>query len=254
MDFFDNLILPQSSEHIQLLHYLLILIQFLFLPFLSTIIVGTFLSLKYLKKGMKEKNYLYLNFSRDVIDTLTVNKSFGIVLGILPLLASVLIYAQLLHKSNSATVVILLMSALLIILGIIFIYIFKYSLTIPKSSIALNSESSSNQSTNETKIKFEVSGNKLSVILGIIGLVLIFVGAWYYISAISSGVLNEYWESGNQLSVLFSAQLILNFVQFLLLASAIGGSAILFSFFIGKAVSKIYPMSTKIWLRRYPVQ
>lgn len=231
MDFFDNLILPQSSEHIQLLHYLLILIQFLFLPFLSVILVGTFLSLKYLKKGVKEKNYLCLDFSKDVIDTLAVNKSFGTVLGILPLLASVLIYAQLLHKSNSSAMVILLTAALLIIFGIIFIYIFKSSLDFPKPSVDLNNESLLDQSAINQKVKFEGRGNKLSVISGIISLVLIFVGAWYYISAISSAVLNEYWESGNQLIIILSAQSILNFVQFLLLASAIGGSAILFAFF-----------------------
>ena len=55
MDFLKNIALPQSAEHIELLHYLLVLILFIFIPFISMIFVGTGLSL-YLKR--KEKNDL----------------------------------------------------------------------------------------------------------------------------------------------------------------------------------------------------
>ena len=55
MDFLDKLVLPQSAEHIELLHYMLILILALFVPFISIIFGGTFASIHYGKKFRKTK-------------------------------------------------------------------------------------------------------------------------------------------------------------------------------------------------------
>ena len=231
MDFFDKIVLPQSAEHIQLLHYLMVLIQFLFLPFLSMVLVGTFLSLKYWKKGLRKKNPLYVQFSHDVIDALTVSKSFGIVLGILPMLSSILIYAQLLHKSNSSVMVFLMMAFPLITLGLIFVYTFRYSFTFSDLFNLLKSASSLEPALKDRVDKFEFRSNNLARKSGITGLALLLVGSWYYISAISFAVFSEVWGKGNQLAILFSFQTTLNFIQFLLLAFAITGSAILFVFF-----------------------
>lgn len=231
MNFFDSIVLPQSAEHIQLLHYLMILIQFLFLPFLSIVLVGTFLSLRYWKKGLREKNPLYIQFSHDVINALTVNKSFGIVLGILPMLSSILIYAQLLHKNNSSVMIILMIAFPLIALGLMLVYTFRFSFTFSDLFNFLKSASSLEPALKDKVVKFETGSNNLARKSGITGLAFLVVGSWYYISAISFAVFSEFWASDNHLSVLFSVPTILNFIQFLLLAFAISGSAILFIFF-----------------------
>src|SRR5690554_3453548 len=129
MEFLDNLVLPQSSEHIELLHYMLILILFLFVPFISMVFGGTILSLIYEKKGMDEGNRLYLKFSKDIIGMLTINKSVGIILGIIPLLTSVLVFAQLLHKADVPTVSYLIASFFLTSIAIILIYTYRYSVS-----------------------------------------------------------------------------------------------------------------------------
>jgi cytochrome c len=231
MEFFDKIVLPQSAEHIQLLHYLMVLIQFLFLSFISLVLVGTFLSLRYWKKGLKEKNHLYIQFSKDLIDTLTVNKSFGVVLGILPIITSILIYAQLLHKSNSSAMIILLIAFPLIAFGLILVYTFRYSLTFTDLFNILKSGSSLGETLKSRVEKFESGSNNLARKSGIGGLALLAVGTWYYISAISFAVFSEVWGNSNQLTVLFSMTAILNFIQFLLFAFAITGSTILFAFF-----------------------
>jgi cytochrome c len=230
MDFLDKIVLPQSAEHIQLLHYLMILIQFLFLPFLSVALIGTFLSLKYWKKGLKEKNPLYFQFSKDLIETLTVNKSFGVVLGILPIITAILIYAQLLHKSNSSAMIILVIALPLFALGLILVYTFRYSLSFTDFFNYLNNTSSLEQNLKDRLVKFETGSNKLARKSGITGVAFLAIGAWYYVSAISFAVFSESWEIKNQLSVLFSVPAILNYIQFLFIAFAITGSAILFSF------------------------
>lgn len=231
MNIFDKIVLPQSAEHIQLLHYLLVLIQFLFLPFLSVVLVGTLLSLRYWKKGLREKNHLFVQFSHDVIETLTVNKSFGIVLGILPMFSSLLIYAQLFHKSNSSVMVILMIAFPLIILGIILVYTFRFSYTFSDLFNFLKNATSLDHALKDKVVRLEIGSNDLARKSGIAGLALLFVGSWYYISAISFAVFSEVWTSSSNLSVIFSFQTIFNFLQFLLLAFAITGSALLFVFF-----------------------
>jgi cytochrome c len=231
MEFFDKIVLPQSAEHIQLLHYLMILIQFLFLPFLSVILVGTFLSMKYWKKGLKENNLLYIRFSKDVLDTISVSKSLGAALGFLPVITSILIYSQLLHKSNSSALVILVIALPLVILGFLLTYTFKYSLSFNELFNELNQTSQLEKSVKDKVRKFGAESNRLANRSGIIGIAFLAVGSWYYISAISTAVLSDYWKIGNQLSVLFSVQAFLSFIQFLLLAIAITGSTILFAFF-----------------------
>ena len=231
MNFFDSIVLPQSAEHIQLLHYLMILIQFLFLPFLGVVLVGTFLSLRYWKKGLKEKNHLYILFSKDIIDIVTLNKSFGVALGVLPVVTSILIYAQLLHKSNSSVLIILVIAVPLIIIGLIFIYAFKYSLTFTDLFESLKSNLNLDSTVKQKVSKFEKGSNNLARRSGIGGLAFLVVGSWYYISAISSAVFSESWEAGNQLSIIFSLSAVLSYAQYLLIAFAITGSAILFAFF-----------------------
>jgi len=231
MNFFDSVVLPQSAEHIQLLHYLMVLIQFLFLPFLSVILIGTFLSLKYWKKGLKEKNSHFIRFSKDVLDIISVNKSLGAALGILPIITSILIYAQLLHQSNSAALVILVIALPLLILGFILTYTFKYSLTFTELFDELKLNSQLDKTVKDRVNKFGLGSNRLAGRSAIVGLALLAIGSWYYISAISSAVLSEYWETGNQIAILFSMQAILSFIQFLLLAVALTGGAVMFGFF-----------------------
>ena len=115
MEFLEKFVIPQSSEHLQLLHYLAMLIFFLFVPFISMVFGGTFLSLFYRHKGLKENNKNYLTFAKEIIEVVTVSKSLGVILGIVPVLTTVLIYSQLLHLSNTTSVIYLSVSFLLII-------------------------------------------------------------------------------------------------------------------------------------------
>ncbi|MGA8263007.1 MAG: hypothetical protein WB779_01040, partial [Ignavibacteriaceae bacterium] len=127
MEFLEKFVIPQSSEHLQLLHYLAMLIFFLFVPFISMVFGGTFLSLFYRHKGVKENHKNYLTFAKEIIEVVTVSKSLGVILGIVPVLTTVLIYSQLLHLSNTTSVIYLSVSFLLIILALIFIYTYRYS-------------------------------------------------------------------------------------------------------------------------------
>ena len=100
MDFLDNIALPQSAEHIQLLHYLLILVLFLFISFIGLVFGGTILSVRYKRKSEKSGDEKYFHFAKDIMEIVTISKSIGFILGIAPLITIILIYSQLLHGSQ----------------------------------------------------------------------------------------------------------------------------------------------------------
>lgn len=230
MNYLDSLVLPQSSEHIQLLHYLLVLVQFLFLPFYGAALVGAFLSLKYWKKGTKENNSDYLRYSKDIIEIISVNKSFGISIGILPVITSILIYVQLLHKSDSKSIVIMLIALPLLIIGLILIYTFRYALAISD----LFDEVTETNIGENVKVKFrnyKFGSSRLAKRSGIIGVALLTVGLWYYVSAVSYGIYTDFTVKSSAIKTLFSTNSLLTFFQFMLISSAAAGAAILFAFF-----------------------
>ncbi len=79
MEFLKDIALPQSAEHIQLLHYMLILILFLFIPFISAVFGGTALSVFYKKKEKIDLDENCRKFSQDIIELVTVNKNVGFI-------------------------------------------------------------------------------------------------------------------------------------------------------------------------------
>ena len=84
MEFLEKFVIPQSAEHLHLLHYLVMLVMFLFIPFISMILGGTFLSLFYRNKGIKENNSSLLRFAKEIIEIVTVNKGLGVYLVLSP--------------------------------------------------------------------------------------------------------------------------------------------------------------------------
>jgi cytochrome c len=233
MDIFDSFVIPQSAEHIRLLHYILILIYFLFIPFISVIIGGTALSFIYREKGLKEKNNLFLKFSRDVIETLTINKSIGIILGLMPLLTAIIIYTQLLHNAGTSVAVYLLISFILAAVGFIFIYTYRYSLSFSEifnSLSDIEELSKKNEISDEIK-RFSSGAKKLSSKAGKYGLALLIIAMWIFTSAVTVASYPQQWGEANLLKLMFSWNVFTRFLTFLSASLAFTGAAVLFSFF-----------------------
>ena len=127
MDFLDKLVIPLSPEHITLLRYIAMLTLILFVPFISMTLGGTAISLFYQRKGIKEGNKTYIRFAKDVIEIVTVNKSIGIMLGIMSLFTTILIFVQLFHTENLIVISYLAGAWMLVAIGLILIYTFRYS-------------------------------------------------------------------------------------------------------------------------------
>jgi cytochrome c len=230
MEFIDNLVLPQSAEHIVLLHIMLMVVLFLFVPFFSMVLGGTSLSLYLKRKGLNSNDENSLKFAKDVIETTTVNKSVGLILGIVPLFTLVIIMAQLLHKTNAAVVGYLTLSFLLATTGMILIYIYRYSFSYHNIFSKLSSLVSNNELANEVK---NITSNmkRANNSSGMWGLIFLFCAAYFYIAAIVLAYNPAEWETNSVIFILVSWSVFSKFLYFLSSAAAITGGVILFLYF-----------------------
>ncbi len=239
MEFLDKLVLPQSAEHILLLHYMLILIMFLFIPFVSVVFGGTAISLYYKRKGARSGNTLYLRYAKDVIETLTLTKSAGIALGILPLLTAILIYTQLLHTAKVVTSSFLLAAFLLLSIGLILIYIFRYSQSFSEIFETVKNVKSNDDELNKKIIQFSNNNVSLGSKSGRWGFIFLFLAVWSFITGITAATFSEVWGGLNTLSMLFTWQVLTRLLLFIAAAFALTGASIFFSFFYWEGGKKI---------------
>ena len=231
MEFLKNIALPQSADHIQLLYYLLVLVLFLFIPFIGTLFGGTALSLYFKRLGKRKNDERYSRFSRYIIEIVTVNKSVGIILGIIPLLTAILIFAQLFQSVANTGIEHLGYSLLLIVLSLILIYSYRYSL-----SFNLILKSFPNDSNQDAEVKREIlqlskGSKKLSDYAGIYGFIILFIALWLFAAGITAAMYLNQWIPGNIISTFFSSIVIIRFLFLLVLSFGICGGAVLFKFY-----------------------
>jgi cytochrome c len=231
MNFLDKLVIPLSPEHIALLHYIAMLIFFLFIPYSSMVLGGTLLSLIYKRKGLNESNHLYINFAKDVIETVTINTSMGIVLGILTLVTSIFIFVQLFHTASLSTVSFLIASIFLVTFGLILIYTYRYSFSFSRLFDSMKSIHTNDDSVAEELSRYREKSISISSSSGRFGVIFLFIGLWLFISGVTIAGFPDKWNSGGILSTMFSWDVIFRFITFLLGSSAFTGVVILFKFF-----------------------
>ncbi|MCL5028804.1 MAG: c-type cytochrome [Bacteroidetes bacterium] len=250
MNLLDKLVIPLSPEHITLLHYISMLIFFLFVPFISIVLGGNILSLYYKSKGLKESNNLYLRFSRDIIEIVTINKSIGIMLGIMTLVTSILIYVQLFHDANLISVNYLTWAFVFVTIGLILIYTFRYSSAFSDLFNSIQDYKTDDQSIKEELENYRTSSRKLSFKAGRFGLAFLLIGLWLFVAGVTLAFFTKDWSDKNILTILFSWSVISRFIPFIITAIAFTGATILFSFFYWEGGIKNLPEDYKAFVRK----
>ena len=204
MDFLKTIALPQSAEHIELLHYLLIVLLIIFIPFISMIFSGTWLSIYFKKKERIELDDNYKKIAKDLIELVTVNKNVGLIFGLMPLLTVVVIFSQLLQSSDSTGIAYLGVAFILLTISLNYIYDFMHSF----------------------KYLVDVDLNA-----GKIGLTFLFFALWFFVAGMTSAVFYTDWQSSGMLGDLFSWRVLVRFIYFLIASFTITGSGLLFGIF-----------------------
>jgi len=217
------------------------LILFLFIPFISAVFGSTILSLYYKAKGFRESNNIYLKFSKDVIETLTINKSIGLILGIVPIITIMLIYTQLLQGTNSNVSVYLIFSLFFVSIGLILIYTYRYSMTFMEIYNAVKNFEPEDQSISKEITKFRKANIRLSGKTGKYGFVFLIVGIWLFIVSATLAAYPTMWGKYNIIYLMFSWEVLAHLFSFVSSSLALTGAAIFFAFFYWEGGKHLEP-------------
>ncbi len=212
MQFSDQFTLLATPAHLSLVKILLLIMFLLHLPYMGLLIGSSFLSVWFNFLGRKNKNQQHSTFARDLIELAAFNKSIGLVLGALPLLVIALIYSQILYGGNAVTLHYLIYSFLPILLGLIGVYIYRFTVRSEKTVYAL---------------------------VGALGVLLLLAGYFVFIASIARFHDPEKWVFiKNPVQVLIGWHAIGNYLAFITSSFAITGIGIIFFFFAwGKKLS-----------------
>jgi cytochrome c len=208
MDFLKNLFIPPSTDHLVLVKYIILLIYFVYIPFISVFFGGTFFSILFRLLSGKNKNSLYWRVSKDFIETLVFRKTAGVLLGILPLFILTMIEGQVFYDANISIVSYMSITTLLIAIGVTLVYFYQstYSYTDIHPGI--------------------------QILLGVLGLFFLLNG--FFVFSMSTALVLDpgRWAVVNSPGkFLFSWNVIAKFSHFIFTALAVTGAAILFFFF-----------------------
>lgn len=239
MEFLDKLVLPQSAEHIELLHYMLSLILILFIPFISIVFGGLIVSLYYKRKGLKHSDSHLINYSKDVIEFVTVNNNVGVILGIVPLFTALLIFAQLLHTSDSVTVGYIALSFGFMTVGLVMTYIYRHSFALSNlfSSLSYNEGKNTDYEIN----RFRSVSKTLAEKNGRWAVVFLLIGIWFFVAALTAAANFSAINVSGTFFFLISPKVLLNLLIFIFLAFTISASAVLFGFLYWKEDRALSP-------------
>jgi cytochrome c len=224
MDFLDNFVLPQSFEHTELLHYMLIVILFIFIPFAGILLGGSLLSLANFNKFRKLNDDRYFLLAKDIIRFVTFNKSASIIFALVPIAAIIIIYAQLLHTADISLSRYFIWSLILVSSGIMFIFIYRSFITVNVQSFRTSLAASA-------------------------GIFFLAVGFWLLVAGLTIPTLYHNWSPSDFFAGLFLWQVIFRFIFFVLFAVALAGGFILFNLFEIKSKNDDIPAAYKNFAR-----
>jgi len=208
MDFLNGFFLPPSADHLHLAKYIILLVYFIHIPFVSLLLGGTFFSVFFRLLSGKQTESLYWRISRDFIETLVFRKTAGIILGVLPILVLTLLEGQVFYDAKIYVVHFLFYTTILVALGITSVYFYQSTFRMADVHPLLQLSS------------------------GMGGLLFLFAG--YFIFSVNSALVLDpgRWATvTDPTKFLFSWNVIARFLHFICAAFAVSGVALVFFFF-----------------------
>ena len=227
MNFLDQFVLPQNLEHLSLLQYLTIIALWISLTYLGMLVGGTGLSLYYKRKGVKESNPHYLKFAKDIIEQITISKTAGITLGIVPILSLMMMFAQLMTQIQVGAVTYLIFSFFIVTVAVVLVFTYRYSYSLKERFLSL--KSAVDEKTGEEVNAYAGSLSNLSNTSGSWAFTFLMFGTYFFVAGVSIGMFPGEWaQSSSIFYALLSGTIFVKWLVFLAFALAVTGAYLLF--------------------------
>lgn len=237
MDFLDNLVIPATTQHLNLLKIILVLSMLIFLPFFGMLLGGTGFSVIFNAYGRKNKNNMFVRFAKDIIDKLAINRFVGVGLGVIPMLAITFCYAQLMFEVKVITVSLLFVATLFMAIAVNFVYSYQNTFQIELLIETFKGISGLDKHELETKIPEDISDYEFDLMntnsnSGLYALVLMIISAFFFAGGISTALYSDRYQDFQNIAQIFlSGATFFNFLFVLVLSVTVTGVSILFFFF-----------------------
>jgi cytochrome c len=237
MDFFKDIVIPPSANHVLLLKYILAIAMLIFLPYLGMLMGSSVISVYFNRRGYRENNKMYLRFAKDIIEKLTIGKNAHYALGILPIISIILAYTQLLYDAPTIAAPLMAFSGLLFIIAFVFIYKFRNTYEIESVISSLkdraNTKTPDKPDTGIEEInEFEENVIRSNSHSGWLGIVFLYCGAYLFAGSTALASNPGRWqEVVDILQIIFSWATIINFLLIIGVSGAVTGVVVLFYFF-----------------------
>ncbi len=228
MEILENIALPQSPLHIELLSYLIVLTLLLLLPYISVLFGSTLLSIMFNRKGRVYANNTYIKFSKKLIDLVTFNKSAAISFTVIPIISIAFIFTQLLQNTGADVYDNLIFAVIILFSALILIFTYKYSFHLSDILNLIDSEK-----TREVQ-EFQVYKEKTNSLLlnsGPIGFLFLSISIYIVIGAIKYSIDSTNWGDNSLTNLIFSTQTLISFLYFVSLSMAMTSVSILYILF-----------------------
>ena len=225
MDFLKQLALPQSAAQIEVLHFVMSFVQILFVPFASYLFGAIILSLFYGRKGRIHNDADSLRFAKDIVENILPNKSIVFLFGIIPYLAIVFAYAQLLQGTDAISIGVLTWGLLFFVAGVVFAASYN-------SAFKLSSVLESVKPSSEEVVSFQSEASEQRRTSGKYAVLFLFLGMLFFYAGTTLAANPPEWEDvSTVIQLFFSLDVLLRFLHFIVLSFAVASLGTLFFIF-----------------------
>ncbi len=222
MDFLKHISLPQSEAQIGVLHFVLNVIYLILIPFISYLFGALVLSLYTNRRGRLSGQQNDLRFSEEVISHILPTKNIVVLFGVVPFLALVFAYAQLLQSSTAISVSILTWGIFLFAAAAAFVSSYQSS---TKLSGVLNSVTNSTEEINSVRSQM-IETRRTS---GKYALLFLSFSLYFLIAGTTLASQPDSWLTTSTIvQLLFSLEVWVKIVQFIVLSMTIASLGTLY--------------------------
>lgn len=244
MDFLKQIALPQSEAQIGVLYFVMNIITFLLLPFISYLFGALILSLYHGRKGRIAGDADAARFAKDVMDHILPNKSILVLFGVVPYLSLTFAYAQLLQGTSAASVIILTWGFILFVAGAAFASSYQ-------SALKLGGLLETFTGANAEAASYKVQMAETRRTSGKYALLFIIASVYCLIAATALAVNPGQWETVTNAAQLFlSADVHIKLIQFILLSLTIASLGTLYFTFAWQGGTANIPEGYGAYVKR----
>ncbi|HEY9167435.1 MAG TPA: cytochrome c [Candidatus Kryptonia bacterium] len=236
MNFLSRLVIPESTEHLALLRYLLVVVSILIVTYSSIALIASTASAVLDSYGRRKGHGTFSRFARDLADLAAPGPGVVISLAVIPLITIILAYTQLFSGTDIGIPLFLTAAAVFYFTGFYFLVSYKKSFHLDSIYNAYGKLAGSHRNEIDSNVAddFEAFGRKAAsarMRAGRRAAILLWIATWIFVGSVRYAFHPSGWASSEFVTILLSGGTFVSLLNYLVSALLIASASVLFFFF-----------------------